>query len=105
MSDAIPPFAVPFRESANRPHLVVGCEPLPIMAALVLCVITAFSLVSLWGIVLSIGMFTFLRTLLRDLAEKDPNFFAKHRENQRYNKQVIWLSKGSYPQYWRTVNA
>ncbi len=94
-------FCAPIRQSANRPHLLVGCEPTAIMLALVLCIIIGYSVPTVYGIGGAIVLFFFLRHLLQEMAQKDPNLIAVHKESQRY-QQGFWTANRLRVRLWRT---
>jgi type IV secretory pathway TrbD component len=94
-------FCAPIRQSANRPHLLVGCEPTAIMLALALCIITGYSVPTMYGIGGAIFLFVFLRHILQEMAQKDPHLIAVHRESQRY-RQGFWTANRLRVYLWRT---
>ena len=79
-------FCAKFRESANRPHLLMGCEPTALMAALVLCVVIGYSLPTLAGVISEILLFFGLRHGLRMMAGQDPILIQVHFQSQRCNQ-------------------
>src|ERR1700722_12020034 len=79
-------FCARIRQSANRPHLLVGCEPTALMLALVLCIIVGYSVPTWYGIGGAILLFFVLRQLLQEMAQKDPHLIAVHHESQRYRR-------------------
>jgi type IV secretory pathway TrbD component len=96
----IPPqFCARFRESANRPHLLLGCEPTAIALAFILCVVIAFSAPTLWGVTGSIFLFFVLRYFLRAMASEDPILIRIHHSSQQYN-QAFWTSKPKRMHRW-----
>jgi type IV secretory pathway TrbD component len=98
----IPPqFCVKFRQSANRPHLLVGCEPTAIAAALVFCVIIGYSTANPLGIGLAVCLFIFLRHVLQQMASEDPILIQVHSNSQRYT-QKVWTAKPRRPHEWRS---
>jgi type IV secretory pathway TrbD component len=90
-----------FHESANRPDLIAGCEGSALGLLFVLTLILIICLPHWWGIAGSILLFLFLRGWLRDLAKKDPQFFAVYLESQRYNGG-FWTAKPQTKRTWRT---
>ena len=94
-------FCAPIRQSANRPHLLVGCEPTALMLALVLCIIVGYSVPTVYGIGGAIFLFFLLLHLLQEMAQKDPHLIAVHHESQRY-RQGFWTAKRLRVQRWRT---
>jgi type IV secretory pathway TrbD component len=94
-------FCAPIRQSANRPHLLVGCEPTALMLALVLCIVVGYSVPTVYGIGGAIFLFFLLRHLLQEMAQKDPHLIAVHHESQRY-RQGFWTAKRLRVQRWRT---
>jgi type IV secretory pathway TrbD component len=92
-------FCAKFRESANRPHLLMGCEPTAIAAVFVLCVIVAFSVPTFKGIGIAIALFFVLRYGLRTLAAEDPKLIGIHHQSQRYS-QRFWTAKPRRPHRW-----
>jgi type IV secretory pathway TrbD component len=94
-------FCAPIRQSANRPHLLVGCEPTALMLALVLCIVVGYSVPTAYGIGGAIFLFFLLRHLLQEMAQKDPHLIAVHHESQRY-RQGFWTAKRLRVQRWRT---
>ena len=94
-------FCAPIRQSANRPHLLVGCEPTALMLALVLCIIVGYSVPTMYGIGGAIPLFFVLRHVLQEMAQKDPHLIAVHHESQRY-RQGFWTAKRLRVQHWRT---
>jgi len=100
MLTEIPPqFCARFRESANRPQLLLGCEPTAIAGALFLCVVIGYSAPTLWGIGTAIVLFFILRRGLRAMAAEDPILIQVHYESQRYN-QGFWTSKPRRQNRW-----
>lgn len=85
-------YCADFHESANRPHLLVGCEPTPIFVAFVFSVILGFSIPTWWGISGAVVSFLFLREVFRAMAKHDPLFMTVHHESQRYNQRA-WTAK------------
>jgi type IV secretory pathway TrbD component len=94
------PLCAPIRQSANRPHLLVGCEPTAIMLALVLCIVIGYSVPTLYGIGGAIVLFLGLRQILQEMANKDPHLIAIHHESQRY-RQGFWTAKAGRAHRWR----
>ena len=94
-------FCAPIRQSANRPHLLVGCEPTALMLALVLCIIVGYSVPTMYGIGGAILLFFVLRHVLQEMAQKDPHLIAVHHERQRY-RQGFWPAKTLRVRHWRT---
>jgi type IV secretory pathway TrbD component len=92
MTEIPPQFCSRFRESANRPHLLLGCEPTAIAAAFVLCVVIGYSAPTLWGIGGAISLFFVLRHGLRAMAAEDPILIGIHHASQRY-RQGFWTAK------------
>ena len=93
-------FCARIRQSANRPQLLVGCEPTALMLALVLCIIVGYSVPTWYGIGGAILLFFVLRQLLQEMAQKDPHLIAVHHESQRY-RQDFWTAKPSRVYRWR----
>jgi type IV secretory pathway TrbD component len=93
-------FCVKFHRSANRPHLLLGCEPTAIAAVFVLCVIVALSVPNFKGLGAAIALFLIARYGLRALAAEDPILIGIHHESQRYS-QGFWTSKPKRPHRWR----
>jgi type IV secretory pathway TrbD component len=93
-------FRAKFHESANRPHVLLGCEPTAITAAFVLCVIVAYSAPTLWGIGIAIILFFLMRLGLRAMADEDPILIRVHYEAQRY-QQGFWTAKPKQPHRWK----
>ena len=94
-------YCAEFHESANRPHLLVGCEPTPIVLAFVIAVVLGYSAPTWWGISGSALLFLFLREVLRGMAKEDPIFMGIHFESQRYN-QGAWTAKPKRAATWRS---
>jgi type IV secretory pathway TrbD component len=94
-------FRAKIRESANRPNLLMGCEPTAIAAVFVLCVIVAFSVPTLKGAFTAIALFFLCRYGLRALATEDPKLIGIHHNNQRY-QQRFWTAKPRRPYLWRS---
>jgi type IV secretory pathway TrbD component len=94
-------YCSPFHESSNRPHLIVGCEPTPIAAALFVCVVIGFSAPKWWGIAGAVFLFLFLRQILREMAKEDPILLTVHHESQRYNRG-FWTAKPRQAHRWRS---
>jgi type IV secretory pathway TrbD component len=63
-------FCARIRQSANRPHLLVGCEPTALMLALVLCIIVGYSVPTWYGVGGAILLFFVLRQLLQEMGAK-----------------------------------
>jgi type IV secretory pathway TrbD component len=91
----------PFHESSNRPHLIVGCEPTAIAAALVICIVIGFSVPTWWGIGGTVFLFLFLRQILREMAKDDPMLLTVHHESQRFNRG-FWTAKPLRMHKWRS---
>jgi type IV secretory pathway TrbD component len=92
-------FRAKFRESANRPHLLMGCEPTAIATVFVLSVIVAFSVPTFKGVGLAIALFFVLRYGLRTLAAEDPKLIGIHHHSQRY-AQRFWTARSKHPHRW-----
>jgi type IV secretory pathway TrbD component len=92
-------FCVPFRKSANRPHLLLACEPKAIAAMFVLCVVIAFSVPTLKGLAAALVLFFVSRYGLRAMATEDPILLTVHHESQRYS-QGFWTSKPKRLHRW-----
>ncbi len=90
-----------FHESANRPHLLLGCEPKALAVAFFLCLITGYSLLTWWGILGSIVLFLLLRQGLQELAKQDPIFLNVYDEARRY-KKGFWTAKPIRAVRWRS---
>jgi len=52
-------YCAPFHESSNRPHLLLGCEPVALGAAFFVCLILGFSIPTWWGLGGSVFLFFF----------------------------------------------
>jgi len=89
-----------FHRSANRPALLLGCDPIGLGIAFCFCLIVALSLASLWGILLAMGLFVSLRTLLAQMAGFDPKLFRLHFNSQLY-RQGFWPAKPVRRPEWR----
>ncbi len=81
-------FCAPISQSANRPHLLVGCEPTAIMLALVLSIVIGYSVPTLYGVGGAILLFLLLRQVPQEIGQKDPHLIAVHHESQRYRQGV-----------------
>ncbi len=97
--EILPQFCARFRESANRPHLLLGCEPTAIAAAFVVCVVIGYSAPTLWGIGGALSLFFILRRGLRVMAAADPILIGVHHASQRY-RQGFWTAKPRRPYGW-----
>ncbi len=97
--EILPQFCARFRESANRPHLLLGCEPTAIAAAFVLCVIVGYSAPTLWGIGSAVVLFFLLRHGLRAMAAEDPILIGIHHASQRYH-QGFWTARPRERHRW-----
>jgi type IV secretory pathway TrbD component len=96
----IPPqFCARFRESANRPHLLLGCEPSAIALAFLLCLVIGYSAPTFWGISGAIVLFLLLRRGLRAMAVEDPILIKVYDQSQRY-RQGFWTAKPQCPHRW-----
>jgi type IV secretory pathway TrbD component len=93
-------YCSPFRPSANRPHLLLGCEPTPLLLAFVVALLIGWSFMTWWGVGLAALLFFFLRMLLREMAKADPYLTTVHAEAQRYN-QNFWTAKPWRPSRWK----
>lgn len=86
-------YCAAFHESANRPHLMLGCEPAGLVLAFIGCVVLAYSILAWWGLLLAMVLFFFLRLVLREMAKQDPQMLRMYYEAQRYN-QGFWMAGG-----------
>jgi type IV secretory pathway TrbD component len=93
-------FCAKFRQSANRPHLLMGCEPTAIALALIVSVIIGYSAPTLIGIGSAVALFLFLRHVLRQMAVEDPMLISIHHSSQRY-RQKVWTAKPTRHAVWR----
>lgn len=94
-------FCERFRQSANRPHLLMGCEPTALAAALIVCVIIGYSVPNVWGITGAITLFIVLRHVLHFMASEDPLLITVHHNSQRY-RQGFWTAKPRERYRWRS---
>jgi type IV secretory pathway TrbD component len=77
-------YCAPIRESANRPHLLMGCEPFLVGAAVFVAVVWVLSLWSLIGVVTGAVVFLFLIQTFRQMAKKDPYWMRIWFDGKRW---------------------
>jgi type IV secretory pathway TrbD component len=93
-------YCAAFHQSANRPKLLVGCEPTAISLIFIICIIGGFSVPTWWGVACAAFLFLFLREMLREMAKQDAILLTVHHESQRYN-QGFWTAKPRRVKRWR----
>lgn len=62
------------RESANRPHLVLGAEPIPVFLGVGMMAFWMICFLSFWGVLSGFGLALFTLSILRAMAKKDPRW-------------------------------
>ena len=66
------PREVIFHRSANRPHLVLGCDRELAIFSIFVCALVAFSLMSLWGVFIAGAIWSIFMAVLSRMAKADP---------------------------------
>jgi type IV secretory pathway TrbD component len=87
-------FCTPIRDSANRPHLLFGCEPHLFMAAALLSVFCFLSILNWKGLLLGAVVFGCCIQVFRAIAKHDPVWVR------------VWLDKKNWLQdYYPALHA
>jgi type IV secretory pathway TrbD component len=86
--------------SGNQLALRLGCDPIALGGAFMLCIILGYSFATFWGVVFSIALFMGLRILLVHMAEYDPMLIRVHYDSMLY-KQGFWPAHPITKPRWR----
>ena len=91
-------YCAQIRESANRPHLFMGCDPMLLGAAACFTALWCFSLMSFLGCLSGIAIFMFLLSIFRKMALAEPYFlsFLLDEKNWR-QKRSSQKTRGFWP--------
>jgi type IV secretory pathway TrbD component len=88
-------YCADIRRSANKPLLLMGCDPLAIIAVGMLSLFVAFSVTPMrYGIGGALAVFFVGRQLLHTLAKKDPFLLRVYQSNRRYARG-FWTAQSS----------
>lgn len=66
------PREVIFHRSANRAHLLLGCDRELALSAIFVCALVAFSLMSIWGVFVAGFLWTIFMAALSRMGKADP---------------------------------
>jgi len=94
-------YCAPFHESANRPRLLLGCEPAAIAGLTFSLVALCFSVPTWWGICGSVALFFFLRQVLQEMAKADPFLITVYLCSRLYHRG-FWTAQHLSARTWRT---
>lgn len=87
------PREVIFHRSANRPHLLLGCDRELAIAAIFICALVAFSLMSLWGVFIAAAVWSVFMMVLSRMGKADPMLRQVYIRHVRY--QPFYPAKSS----------
>ena len=78
------PREVTIHQSANRPNQILGGDRELILVSLLIAVSLAFSLASIWGIVLSVGFWIAAVAVFQRMGKADPMMRQIYLRHIRY---------------------
>jgi type IV secretory pathway TrbD component len=89
-------YCAPIRESANRPHLTLGCESEFLVFPIFGSVAVFYSIPTIKGFVLAAVIFALGLSVFRAVAKYDPNWFRVWRDKKNW-RQEYWPALHSPP--------
>ena len=100
------PRLVPIHQSAHRHALIRGCDRGLILSTLLAAFILAFSLLTLWGFVVSAALFFGAAAVLRRMGKADPLLRQVYIRHLRYRehypaKSGVLSQLAGIPKGWR----
>ena len=100
------PRLVPIHQSAHRPAQVRGCDRGLILTALFAAFCLAFSLLTVWGFVLSAALWFGAVAVLRRMGKTDPLLRQVYIRHLRYRdwypaKSGLFSQRAGVPKGWR----
>jgi type IV secretory pathway TrbD component len=98
-------YCAVIRESANRPHLLLGCEPWLVALACLLTAVWVISFLSILGFLTGGMLFFFSIQLFRQMAKKDPYWVRIWLDGKRW-LQGYWPAQSARPRVgnWRPLH-
>ena len=78
------PREIEIHQSVNRPNLLLGADRELVLMTVLWCVILAFSLQSVFGVVLAVVAWWFALYALRRMAKADPLMRRVYARHMRY---------------------
>ena len=100
------PREVIFHQSANRPHLLLGCDRELALFAIFVCALLAFTLMSLWGVFIAAIVWSVFMGVLSRMAKSDPMLRQVYIRHVKYRpfypaKSPRNALAGTTPLQWR----
>jgi type IV secretion system protein VirB3 len=100
------PRQVVFHRSANRPHLLLGCDRELALFSMFVCALVVFSLMSVWGVIAGALLWAAFMSILSRMAKSDPMLRQVYLRHIRY--QAFYPAKSpknaiadTTPVHWR----
>lgn len=100
------PREVIFHRSANRAHLLLGCDRELALSAVFICALVAFSLMSIWGVFVAGFLWSLFMAALSRMGKADPMMRQVYLRHVKY--QPFYAAKssrnataGTTPLQWR----
>ncbi len=93
-------------QSANRPNQILGGDRELVLVMLLISVALAFSLATLWGILLAVALWLGAVAVLQRMGKADPMLRQVYMRHIRYRafypaKSGLFSSCLSHPSRWR----
>jgi type IV secretion system protein VirB3 len=79
------PRDVIFHRSANRPHLLLGCDRELALSAIFICAILAFSLMTVWGVFVAGAVWAIFMAVLSRMGKADPMLRQVYIRHVKYH--------------------
>lgn len=100
------PREVLFHQSINRPNLMMGCDRELFLMSSIICGVMAFSIMTLWGVMLAAVIWPCAVWSLSRMAKADPimrKVWRKHVQYKPYYpaKSLMRVSSPSTRESWR----
>jgi type IV secretion system protein VirB3 len=100
------PREIMIHQSANRPNQILGGDRELVLVMLLISVALAFSLATLWGILLAVALWLGAVAVLQRMGKADPMLRQVYMRHIRYRafypaKSGLFSSCLSHPSRWR----
>jgi type IV secretory pathway TrbD component len=100
------PREIVIHQSANRPNQLLGGDRELVLVTILLSVSLAFSLATLWGVVIAVGFWTGAVAVLQRMGKADPMLRQVYMRHIRYRsfypaKSGLFSQCVPHPSGWR----